>query len=94
MATDKKKCQTMINIMGQQALIVRAAIDVMKQVRTAFTTIDPDTTGTPLDGKVALVNTALNDLDAAANENADGAVWDAMIAAIVPTHRNHALEEG
>ena len=93
MATDKKKCQTMINIMGQQALSIRAAIGVMKAVRTAFTTIDPDTTGTPLEGNVQLVNTALNDLDATVNEGVNGAVWDAMIAAIVPTHRNKALEE-
>ena len=93
MATDKKKCQTMINIMGQQARVIRAAIEVMKAVRTAFTTIGPDTTGTPLEGNVQLVNAALNGLDTTVNEGANGAVWDAMIAAIVPTHRNKALEE-
>lgn len=93
MATDKKKCQTMINIMGQQAIVIRAAVDVMKQVRTAFLTVDPNTAGTPLQGKVQQVNAALNDVDDAANTGTNSAVWDAMIAAIVPTHRNKALEE-
>ena len=93
MATDKKKCQTMINIMGQQILVVRAAIDTMKLVRTAFTTISPDPTGTPLEGNVLLVNAALSALDAAVNTGTNNAVWNAMIAVIVPTHRNRALEE-
>ena len=83
----------MINITAQQILIIRAAVDVMKQIRAIFLTINPDTTGTPLEGNVQLVNTALNDLDTTVNEGVDGAVWDAMIAAIVPTHRNKALEE-
>ena len=93
MATDAKKCQTMLNIMGQQILAVRAAIQTMKDIRTIFQTVNPDTTGTPLDGNVALVNAALNALDSAVNEGANNTVWNAMIAAIVPTHRNKALEE-
>jgi len=93
MIADTKKCQTMINITAQQILIIRAAVDVMKQIRAIFLTINPDTTGTPLEGNVQLVNAALNDLDTTVNEGVDGAVWDAMIAAIVPTHRNKALEE-
>ena len=93
MVADTKKCQTMITICGQQILVVRAAIDTMKAVRAVFTTINPDPTGTPLEGNVALVNAALNALDGAVNAGANNAVWDAMIAAIVPTHRNKALEE-
>ena len=93
MATDAKKCQTMINIMGQQITIVRSAIDAMKAIRATFQAVNPDTTGTPLDGNVALVNAALNALDSAVNEGTNNTVWNAMIAAIVPTHRNKALEE-
>ena len=65
----------------------------MKQIRAIFLAINPDTTGTPLEGNVQIVNTALNALDTTINEGVNGVVWDAMIAAIVPTHRNHALEE-
>ena len=90
---DTKKCQTMINIMGQQAQIVRAAIETMKEVRATFTTINPDTTGTPLHGNVAYVNDALNALDTAVNSGVNGTVWTQMVAAIVETHRNAALEE-
>jgi len=93
MVADTKKCQTMINIMGQQIQVVRVAINTMKLVRTAFTTINPDPTGTPLEGNVLLVNAALNALNDAVNTGTNNAVWDAMIAAIVPTHRNKALEE-
>lgn len=91
--SDMKKCQTMINIMGQQAQIVRAAIATMKDVRTIFQTINPNTAGTPLDGNVALVVAALSALDSAVNAGTNNAVWNQMIAAIVPTHRNAALEE-
>ena len=93
MVADTKKCQTMINIVGQQIQVVRVAINTMKLVRTAFTTINPDPTGTPLEGNVLLVNAALNALNDAVNTGTNNAVWDAMIAAIVPTHRNKALEE-
>lgn len=90
---DTKKCQTMINIMAQQAEIVRAAIETMKEVRATFITVNPDTTGTPLDGNVSYVNDALNALDTAVNSGINATVWSEMIAAIVPTHRNAALEE-
>lgn len=85
---DKKKVQTMINKMGQNAQIIRDAIADMKAVRTAFQTHNPDVTGTPLDGNVTAVNNALNVLDTEINK----AVWTGMIAAIVPSHRNKALD--
>ena len=84
---DTKKVQTMINIVGQQAQIIRDAVQTMKDVRTTFNAVNPDTTGTPLDGKAAIVSNAINDLDT----EASSAVWAQMIAAIVPSHRNEAL---
>ena len=86
--SDTKKCQTLINIMGQQALAVRAAVATMKACRTAYLAAGVDPTGTPLEGNVTLVSNAINSLDA----EIEAAVWDGMIAAIVPSHRNMALE--
>ena len=84
---DTKKVQTMINIVGQQAVIIRNAVTAMEAVRTTFNSVNPDTTGTPLDGQTAAVSAAIN----AMRTEADKAVWTAMIAAIVPSHRNEAL---
>ena len=86
--SDKKKVQTMINIMAEQALEIRASVDKMKAVRVAFQAHSPDVTGTPLDGQVVALNTALNDLETEINS----VVWDGVIAAIVPTHKNNALD--
>ncbi len=88
MASDRKKVQTMVNICGQEAIKMRVSMDRIMAVRTAFTTANPDVTGTPLEGKVATVDQAITDL----KMQVDGAVWTQMIAAIVPTHRNKALE--
>jgi len=88
MVADTKRVQTMVNIVGQQMLLIRAAMARIEAVKAAFTTANPDVTGTPLDGNVATVNSAIVALKA----EVDGAVWTQMIAAIVPTHRNTALE--
>ncbi len=92
MIADTKKCQTLINVAAQQIAIVRAAIETIKTVRTTFQTVDPDTTGTALEGNLAAINTAISQLDDVANAGANGAVWDGMIAAAVPSHRSAALE--
>ncbi len=88
MASDRKKVQTMVNICGQQVVIIRTAMARIEAVKVAYQTASPDPTGTPLEGKVAQVNQAITDLKA----QVDNAVWTQMIAAIVPTHRNKALE--
>ena len=93
MASDIKQCQTMVNICGQQITAIRAALETIKDIRTAFLTINPETAGTPLEGNVAFVNTAINDLDDAINTGTNNTVWNQMIASIVPSHRNMALEE-
>jgi len=88
--SDAKKVQTMINITAKNIIAVRAAIESMKDVRTVFTTIDPDVTGTPLEGNVDAVNTALNNLDTLVNST-NAAVWDGMIAAHIDSHREESL---
>jgi len=86
---DKKKCQTLINIIGQQAQAVQTAAVIMQEMRAKFIAHDPDTTGTPLEGKVTQASAWIDSVVAAA----DSVVATAFINAIVPTHRNHALDE-
>lgn len=84
---DSKKVQSMINVVGQQAEIIRVAVQAMKDIRTAFNTVNPDTTGTPLAGNEVAVSNAINALDT----EISSAVWTQMIDAIVSSHRNNAL---
>lgn len=88
MVSDIKKVQTMINVLADQMTIIRSAVDTMVAVKTAYIAINPDTTGTPLEGNVATVNSALKALKA----QTDSAVWTAMINAKVPSHRGEAIE--
>jgi hypothetical protein len=85
---DIKKVQTMINVAADQMEIIRSAVDTVVAIRTAFQAHNPDVTGTPLEGKVATLNAALNDLQGEADEE----IWTELIAARVPSHRGVALE--
>lgn len=85
---DSKKVQSMVNVVGQQAEIIRAAVQAMKDIRTAFNAINPDTTGTPLAGNEAAVSGAIDVLDTEANK----AVWTQMIDAVIPSHPNNLLD--
>ena len=86
--SDKKKVQTMINIAGQQMQIILDAVTTIETMKTAFTTINPDVTGTPMEGNKTALNNALTSL----RTEVDGAVWAGLIGAIVPSHRNKALD--
>ncbi len=89
MATaDTKKVQTMVNVAGQQMEIIRSAVTTMESMKTAFQAHDPDVTGTPLEGNVSALNSALTAL----RTEVDSAVWTGLIAAIVRSHRNKALD--
>ena len=91
MASDQKKVQTLVNIAADAAIDVRAGIDRMKAARTLFNVANPSTAGTPLQGAAAnQLNNAINALDMLVNTT-DAAVWNALIAAHVPTHRGEAL---
>ncbi len=89
---DTKKVQTLVNVAGQTVERMRTDMAILLAVRVAFQAANPDVTGTPLEGNLALVNAAIDALDAALNSPPHQAVWDGMIAAIVPTHLNDALE--
>ena len=86
--SDNKKAQTLINTAGQEILIMRAAMVRLKAVRTLFQLVNPDVTGTPLEGNLSLVNTAMDALDVELSK----LVWSGMISAIEPTHNNKALD--
>ena len=85
--SDSKKVASAINHMGFAAIEVREAVDKMKAIIVKFQAANPDVTNTPLEGKKAAVLAAVTSLGA----EADKAVWDAVIAAISPSHRGEAL---
>ncbi len=88
MIADTKKVQTMINVLADQMTIIRSAVATMVAVKTAYITINPDPTGTPLQGNVAAVNTALTAL----KSETDKALWTTLIKAKVPSHTNNAIQ--
>ena len=85
---DRKKVQTLINVAGQQALLIRKAVDALKTARTAFLLQNPDITGTPLAGNLAAIAASLSAVDTEIAKP----IWSTLIAAIVPTHQNKALD--
>jgi len=87
MVADTKKVQTMINVAADQLTVIRAALDTLQAVKDRFVAADPDVTGTPLEGNVAALNSALADLQA----EGDRQIWSDLIAAKVPSHRGEAL---
>ncbi len=78
----------MVNIVGQEAQTMRDSMTRILAMRTKFQVVNPDVTGTPLEGNLAAVNAAITSL----NTELGKAVWDGMIAAIVPSHQNKALD--
>ena len=85
---DKKKCQSLINEVGQKAEQLQGFVSRLKELRTAYQSQGVDPTGTPLENNVAAVKQWIDDLDTLANS----AVANGFIAAVVPTHRGKALE--
>ena len=85
---DPKKVQSMVNICGQQMIEIRAAVQVMTDIKAKFQVANPNVTGTPLAGNVAALNAAYTAL----KTEVDKAIWTNLIAAIVPTHAGKALD--
>jgi hypothetical protein len=91
MAADSKKVQTIVNIAARAAEDVREAIARLEAARTLFNAVNPDRTGTPLaGGNAAALSGAIDRLGTLVNDT-DAAIWSALIAAKVPTHRGEAL---
>ena len=87
-ASDNKKVQTLINICADQMATIRNAVATMENMKTLFQNVNPDVTGTPLQGNLAAFNNAFTAL----KTETDKAIWTALIDAKVDSHRNQALE--
>lgn len=86
--SDKKKTQSVINAVGREVQVMRDGLGRIEIIKAQFVDQAVDPAGTPLAGNVALLNTALSNLDTALT----AAAFDGLIAAIVPTHRGIALD--
>jgi hypothetical protein len=84
---DRKKCQTLINVGAESALIIREALTRLKACRTAFQTHNPSTANTVLDGNIAAINNWITEVEGVA----DDSVAQLLIDAQIPSHRNKAL---
>jgi hypothetical protein len=85
--SDKKKCQTLINLIGQKAIILKEIASLLESCRTAYQTQSVDPTGTPLEGKVTAASNWINDVRSVA----DDVVAEGFINNIVVGHKNKAL---
>ena len=86
---DSKKIQTMVNILGQQAQIIRAAVATMRTVEIAYNALNPtpSVTGTSLQGNKAALAAGLNTIDT----EISGQEWTDQINGIVLSHRGKAI---
>ena len=87
--SDKKKCQSLINLVGQRVQSMRDDMAAIAALKAKYVTQSVDPTGTPLGGNVVALNTALTNLGTALNVN----IFTQLIAAIVPSHSGDALDQ-
>lgn len=85
---DTKKAQTLINAAAEEAQRIKDAATRLEGLRTLYQTQGVNPAGTPLEGNVTAVSTWIDNVRTVA----DAAVADAMIAAIVLSHRGEALD--
>jgi len=84
---DSKKVQTAINRVGQAIEKCRAEVAKMEAIKALYVAASPDPIGTPLEGNVTAMSNAITSL----RTEVDKPIWDALIAAILPSHRGEAL---
>ena len=87
MVADVKKVQTMINVVGDELSIIKAAVARLENIRARFAAANPSTAGTVLQGNKVILNTALTALVTAVGNP----VWDAVINAKIDSHEGRAL---
>jgi len=85
---DTKKCQTLINLCGYAAQQLEAMATQLETYRAVYQSQGIDPTGTALEGHMAQVSAWIDGIRACA----DDPVTMGLINAIVPSHRNKALE--
>ena len=84
---DNKKVQTVINRTGLKIQQSRVGIAEIKDYRDRLIADGASVLGTPLEGNVVTFNTFISNFDTLLNS----AVANAIVAAIVPSHRGEAL---
>ena len=85
--SDRKKIQTLINRTADAMSRIRDDVAVLEDYKARYVASGADPTGTPLEGNVTALNTALASL----RIEVDSVVWSTLIAAKVDTHRGQAL---
>jgi len=88
--SDMKKVQSFVNILADDILSVRAAIDSMNSTASLFAQVNPSTAGTCVQGKKSEIASALAWLDTLVNTTS-GSTWDLVIDCKVDSHRGEAL---
>lgn len=84
---NKKKVQTLINVVCEAVDALKVADDKLGRVRAAYADQEVDPAGTALEGHVAEITGWMDDVKAAA----DSVVANGFLAHRAPTHRNTAL---
>ena len=87
---DSDKVQHLIDVAAIEVEKIKACVSRLQAVRSAFQTHNPDTIGTPLEGKEALASNWIDNVTSVAND----AVVDELISHKSIRHRdNIALGE-
>ena len=86
---DTKKVQSLINRVADEISAMRAGMKRITELHDKYVAQSVNPTGTPLEGNVSVLTTALTKLGTALDSN----VFTALIAAKVPSHRGVALGE-
>ena len=87
MAHDKRKCQDVINVVGQGIPNLIAYANRVATKRDQFISQSVDPTDTPLEGNVGAINAWI----IALRELADSPVATAFAANVAPSHRNVSM---
>jgi len=74
--SDKKKCWHVIYAICEEVVQIKASNTRLQALKALWQADSPDTTGTPLDGNVAAVNTFFSNFD----DLATSAIADAFAA--------------
>ena len=84
---DDKKCASYIAAISRHIAVMRQEMLALQDTKAKFETDNPETNGTPLQGKVNGLNGAINSLQT----SVDHPLFNDMITDDVPTHRGEAL---
>ncbi len=85
---DKKKVQSLINLVAEEVEAIKASADRLEALRTKYVTQSVDATGTPLAGNVSGASNWIDSVRAVA----DAPIANGFLAHRVLSHRGKALD--